>query len=65
MTTISSSQSYTDAIVAFVDILGFRSMLETRSAHEIQRILLLLQHVADEYLGEVEPPLTSAYFRTV
>lgn len=35
-------------------------MLETRPAQEIQRILLLLQQVADEDLGEVEP---SAYVR--
>lgn len=55
MTTVSSSPGYTDAIVSFIDILGFRSMLETRPPEEIHRILLLLQQVANEDLGEDEP----------
>ena len=46
---------FIDAIVSFVDILGFRSMLETRPAHDILRVLRFLQWTAEADPNDTEP----------
>ena len=46
---------FADAIVSFVDILGFRSMLKTRPAHDILRVLRLLQWTAEADPNDTEP----------
>ena len=51
---------FVDAIVAYVDILGFHSMLENRPAHEILRVLQLLQWTPERDPNETE---TSAHVR--
>ena len=51
---------FVDAIVAIVDILGFRSMLENRPAHDIQRVLQLLQWTVERDPNETE---TSSHVR--
>ena len=51
---------FIDAIVSFVDILGFRSMLDTRAVHDILRVLRLLQWTAEADPNDTE---TSAHVR--
>ena len=46
---------FVDAIVSFVDILGFRSMLETRPAHDILGVLRLLRWTAEADPNDTEP----------
>src|SRR6185295_19707955 len=53
---------FVDAIVASVDILGFRSMLENRAAHDILRVLRLLQWTAERDPNETE---TSTHVRVL
>ena len=53
---------FVDAIVAYVDILGFHSMLENRPAHDILRVLQLLHWTAERDPNEAE---TSAHVRVV
>lgn len=50
-----SKPEYVDAIIAFVDILGFRSMLVTRPAYDILKVLRLLECVADAEPGVIDP----------
>ena len=53
---------FVDAIVAFVDILGFQAMLEKRPAHEILRVLQLLQWTVERDPNETE---TSTHVRVI
>jgi hypothetical protein len=53
---------FVDAIIAFVDVLGFRSMLENRAADDILRVFQLLKWTAERDPNETE---TSAHVRVL
>lgn len=62
MTDFESDPDYEECLVTFFDVLGFRSLLNTRSGAEIRRLLSIFRRVSD---GDAAPPTRSDEMRMI
>ncbi|HEU4560459.1 MAG TPA: hypothetical protein VFS20_21595 [Longimicrobium sp.] len=62
-----AAMSYEHAVVSFVDILGFKALVETRAAKEINQILSRLETTAQPFMmaGEEKPIVFMNFSDTV